>query len=290
MPITPADVERALAHSPDSVRVTYSDRDTLLYAVAVGLGRDPLDENALRYTSEINGQRVVPTTATVLARNAVRSQDVLRSKMNYAKLLHGEQRLRLHRPLPSAGEFDINTRIVGVYDKGKDKGALVLTESGAVLPDGEPLFTVGSTSFYRGDGGFGGTAEGAPTPHALPRRKPDTVCTLPQRPEQALIYALCGDRNPLHRDPVAARRSGFERPILHGLCSYGIACHAVLDQVVNYDATRILSFDARFSAPVYPGEAQTVDLWLDDDVVSFRVRVADREVIAINNGRCRIRI
>ena len=286
MPITLADVEAELAREPTPVPASYSDRDVMLYAVAIGMGKDPLDAKELAYTCETVGSRVVPTAATVLARNAPRQGNELARKMNFAMLLHGEQRLTLHQPLPTSAETLVSNRTAGVYDKGEGKGALVVNETDVTLKDGSPLYTVGSTLFYRGDGGFGGTAEGAPVPHALPERAPDLSCELPQREDQALIYALCGDRNPLHRDPAAAKKGGFDIPILHGLCSYGIACHAVLKSVLDYDETRMKRFDVRFSAPVFPGETQVADIWVDGDVVSFRVRVKERDVVTINNGKC----
>ena len=288
MPITLTDVEEALAIEPVEVPVSYTDRDTLLYAVAIGMGKDPLDANELPYVCETQGDRVVPSAATVLTRGASRGQDPLRSKMNFALLLHGEQRLTVHRPLPPAADILVSTRTTGVYDKGEAKGALVTNDTEVKLASGEPLCTLGSTSFYRGDGGFGGSAEGAPVPHPIPDREPDLVCDMPQRVEQALIYALCGDRNPLHRDPDAAKKGGFEAPILHGLCSYGIACHAILKHVLDYDHTRMKTFDVRFSSPAYPGETQTIELWRDGDVISFRVRIKERDVVSINNGRCEI--
>ncbi len=286
MPITVADAKEALAQPPIEWQSRYSDRDTLLYAVAIGMGKDPLDARELEYVNETSGERVVPTAATVLARGAPRGRGSLTGKMNFALLLHGEQRLTLHRPLPQAAELALSSRITGVYDKGEGKGALVVNETSARLASGEPLFTLGSTSFYRGDGGFGGDSEGAPLPHPLPERPPDTVCELSERRDQALIYALCGDRNPLHRDPRAARRAGFDMPILHGLCSYGIACHAVLKHLLDYDQTRITGFDVRFSAPVFPGETHQVEMWRDGGVISFRTRIKERNVIAINNGKC----
>lgn len=286
MPITVQDVEAALARAPEAVPAAYSDRDTMLYAVAIGMGKDQLDEKELAFTCETVGTKVVPTAATVLARTAARRQDPLRSKMNYSLLLHGEQRLTLHRPLPNSAEILVSNRTTGVYDKGAGKGALVVNETDVTLTDGTPLYTLGSTSFYRGDGGFGGSADGAPVPHALPDREPDTICELPQRQDQALIYALCGDRNPLHRDPAAATKAGFDVPILHGLCSYGIACHGVLKAVLDYDESRMKRFDVRFSSPVFPGETQVVEIWVDGNVVSFRVRIKERDLVSINNGLC----
>ncbi len=288
MPVTLADVEEALALPREEVPGSYTDRDSLLYAVAIGMSKDPLDENELAYTCESMGSSVVPTAATVLSRTdrPPANRQTLMSKMNFTMLLHGEQRLEVHQPLPPAAEILVDNGIVGVYDKGEGKGALVVNETRVKLADGSPLFTMGSTLFYRGDGGYGGTAEGAPVPHTMPDREPDTTCELPQRVDQAMVYALCGDRNPLHRDPGIAKKAGFDVPILHGLCSYGIACHGVLKTMCDYDASRMKSFDVRFSSPVFPGETHIIEMWKDDDVVSFRTRIKERDVIAINNGRC----
>jgi acyl dehydratase len=288
MAITQADVDAALAETSEAQPGSYSDRDSLLYAVAIGMGRDPLDTRELEYVCETVGDRVVPTAATVLSR-AHRPSGAgtsLLGKMNFALMLHGEQRLVVHQPLPPAAETLVSNRTTGVFDKGDGKGALVTTETAVTLADGGPLFTLGSTLFFRGDGGFGGRSDGAPVPHALPERAPDAVCEMPGREDQAMVYALCGDRNPLHRDPEFAKKAGFDRPILHGLCSYGIACHAVLKTLLDYDQTRITGFDVRFSSPVYPGETQVVEMWQDDDVISFRVRIKERDVVSINNGRC----
>lgn len=290
MGITLEDVEQALAEAPTEAEGEYTDRDSLLYAVAIGMGKDPLDEKELEYVCETVGNRVVPTAATVLTRTRRSGggggRPGLMSKMNYTLMLHGEQRLTIHEPLPPAAEIVASSRLTGVYDKGEGKGALVTNETSVRKADGTPLYTLGSTMFYRGDGGFGGSSEGAPVPHALPDRDPDVVCEMPQREDQAMVYALCGDRNPLHRDPGIAKQAGFDKPILHGLCSYGIACHAVLKACLDYDQTRVKQFDVRFSSPVFPGETQVLEAWQDDDVISFRVRIKERDVVSINNGKC----
>ena len=291
MPITVQDVEAALAQEPEQLPGGYSDRDSLLYAVAIGMGRDPLDAKELEYVCETVGSRVVPTAATVLSRTrrpAGATGVSLMSKMNFALMLHGEQRLQIHQPLPVAAEVLVSGRTTGVYDKGEGKGTLVTNETTATLEDGSPLYTLGATMFFRGDGGFGGQSDGAPVPHPLPDREPDAICEMPGRKDQAMVYALCGDRNPLHRDPEFAKRAGFDVPILHGLCSYGIACHAVLKTMLDYDQTRMTGFDVRFSAPVFPGETQVVEMWKDDNVISFRVRIKERDVISINNGKCTV--
>ena len=290
MPITVADVEAELSQQPEQAPGSYTDRDSLLYAIAIGLGRDPMDPKELEYVCETVGNRVAPTAATVLSPPnwlGGNSQSLM-SKMNFAQMLHGEQRLALHQPLPAAAETLVSTRTTGVYDKGEGKGALLISETDVKLSDGSPLVTLGFTLFYRADGGFGGQSEGAPVPHPLPEREPDAVCEMPGRIDQAILYALCGDRNPLHRDPEFARKAGFDRPILHGLCSYGIACHAVLKTMLDYDQSRITGFDVRFSAPVFPGETQIVDLWQDGKVISFRVRIKERGVVSVNNGKCTI--
>ena len=291
MPITMQDVERTLSQEPVELAGGYTDRDSLLYAVAIGMGRDPLDAQELEYVCETMGDRVVPTAATVLSSTnepAPVDADHIMLKMNFALMLHGEQRLQIHNPLPPATETLVSNRTTGVYDKGADKGALLTSETAVKLADGSPLYTLGTTMFFRGDGGFGGTSDGAPVPHTLPERKPDAICEMPGRRDQAMIYALCGDRNPLHRDPGIAKQAGFDIPILHGLCSYGMACHAVLKTMLDYDQTRMKGFDVRFSAPVLPGETQVVEMWQDDNVISFRVRLKERDLICINNGKCTI--
>jgi acyl dehydratase len=291
MAITVADVEQALAQESEPLPGGYTDRDSLLYAVAIGMGRDPLDPKELEYVCETVGNRVVPTAATVLSRTSrpAATRASLTSKMNFALMLHGEQRLTIHQPLPPAAETLVSGRTTGVYDKGEGKGTLVTSETDVTLADGSPLYTLGSTMFFRGDGGFGGQSNGAPVPHPLPDRVPDAVCEMPGRADQAMVYALCGDRNPLHRDPDFAKKAGFDVPILHGLCSYGIACHAVLKTMLDYDQTRVTGFDVRFSAPVFPGEIQVVEMWQDGNVISFRVRIKERDVVSINNGKCTVK-
>ena len=309
MAITLQDVEQALAQAQQEVPGNYSDRDSLLYAVAIGMGRDPMDRKELAYVCETMGEAVVPTAATVLSRPSRSSAPAgggaagggggggggggfgsgMMAKMNFTLMLHGEQRLQLHQPIPRAADILISSGTTGVYDKGPGKGALVTNETVVKLASGAPLFTLGSTLFFRGDGGFGGSATGAPEPHVLPTRSPDAVCEMPGRSDQAFVYALCGDRNPLHRDLDVAKRAGFDAPILHGLCSYGIACHAVLKTMLDYDAAAVTGFDVRFSTPVYPGETQVVEMWRDGNVISFRVRLKERNVVSINNGKCTVR-
>jgi acyl dehydratase len=279
----PMNYDHLMSLATEGERHEYSDRETILYALGVGMGRDPLGEAELDYVYERGALKTVPTLASVLTRSALLRD----SGFDYSKVLHGEQRLALHRPLPPSGQLIADSRVVAAYDKGPDKGAVILTETSVrSVADGAPLFTVGSTVFARGDGGFGGPAGSGPEPHRLPERAPDLVVALETRPDQALLYRLSGDRNPLHADPALARRVGFPAPILHGLCTYGTACRAVLQSVCGYDHTRITGFDVRFSSPVYPGETIATEIWVDGKIVSFRCRVAARDVTVINNGKC----
>jgi acyl dehydratase len=261
---------------------SYKDRDTMLYALGIGFGRDPLNEAELPFVYE-NGLRTIPTLSTVVSWG---SAIIGRSGINYLYVLHGEQRLTVHRPLPVAAEILADERIAGTFDKG-EKGAIVLIEKTLRLKDsGEKLCTLVATTVARRDGGFGGPKEGAPEPHPIPSRAPDLVHACDTRPDQAFLYALSGDRNPLHRDPKVAKLAGFPRPILHGLCTYGTACRAIISTVCAYDPDRIVGFDARFSAPVFPGETIVTEMWTDGRVVSFRSKVKERDLVVINNGKC----
>lgn len=262
---------------------SYTDRETMLYALGIGFGRDPLNEAELPFVYE-NGLRTIPTLATVIAWG---SAIMGRTGINYLMVLHGEQRLTVHRPLPVAAEIEADERVTGAFDKGKDKGAFVIIEKTLRLKgSGEKLCTLSATTVARGDGGFGGPKEGAPEPHMLPTRAPDLVHACDTRPDQTFLYALSGDRNPLHRDPKIAKLAGFPRPILHGLCTYGTACRAIIATVCKYDADRIVGFDARFSAPVFPGETVVTEMWVDGRIVSFRSKLKERDVVVINNGKC----
>lgn len=279
----PINYDALMQLKTEGAEFRYGDRETMLYAQGVGFGRDPLNEKELPFVYE-NGLRAVPTMATVFAWG---HSPIARSGVNFMMLVHGEQRLTLHKPLPAYGEIVADERIVGAWDKGKDKGALIVSEK--AIRDkktGEKLCTLQGSAFCRGDGGFGGPKEGAPEPHPLPARTPDLVHEADTRPDQAFLYALSGDRNPLHRDPGFARMAGFPRPILHGLCTYGTACRSILSSLCDYDPAKITGFDARFSAPVFPGETIVTEMWVDGSVASFRSRVKEREVVCLNNGKC----
>ncbi len=267
----------------DAEPISWKDRDAMLYALGIGLGSDPLNEHELPFVYE-NGLKAVPTLATVLATTAGYSRLIARSGINFARVVHGEQSVELPQPLAPEGEAVAASRIAAVYDKG-ERGAILIVETVLKGADGAPIATLRASIFARADGGFGGSSEGEAEPHKAPDRPADLSLDIPTRPDQALLYRLCGDRNPLHADPAFAKMVGFPRPILHGLCTFGITCRAVMQAYGDFDPKAVRSHQARFSAPVFPGETVTVDLWRDDGTVSFEARVKDREAVVIKNGK-----
>ncbi len=280
---------------------TYGDKDVMLYALGIGLGADPMNETELPFVYE-RGLKVVPTAATVLAagggggraaraaaQEAANPPGFRVSQLNFLMVVHGEQKVELHKPLPTTGTFTAEGRTIGAFDKGEGKGAVVVNETVWTDEKGEKVATLTGSTFARGDGGFGGPSEGAPEPHPVPTRAADLSVDIATREDQALLYRLNGDRNPLHSDPDVAKRAGFPRPILHGLCTYGITCRAVLQAITGYDPDQILSHQARFSAPVFPGDVITVDLWRDGKQISFEARVKARGATVIKNGLTMLR-
>jgi acyl dehydratase len=278
------DYDRLLALRIPDVEHRYTRRDTILYALGVGLGADPLDPDQLRFVYEPDLQ-ALPTMAVVLAYPGFWVRD-LDCGIDWVRVVHGEQGLHLHKPLPPEGHVVGETRVIEVIDKGPGKGALVYTARQVFdKATGDLLAGLTQTIFCRSDGGFGGPPRQAAPAHALPDRLPDRVCILPTLPQAALLYRLSGDYNPLHADPAIAREAGYDRPILHGLATYGVAGHTLLKSVCAYDPARIASIDARFSAPAFPGEAIRIELWLDGAEVSFRAIAVERETVVLNNGK-----
>ena len=265
----------------DEEHLVWNDLRAMLYALGIGLGSDPLNENELPFVYE-NGLKAVPTFATVIT---FPIRTLASSGVNMARVVHGEQSVTIHRTVPPEGEAIGISRVAAAYDKGADKGAVLIIDTELKTPAGEPMVTLRSSIFARGDGGFGGPADGEEKPHKVPGRTPDLSLDFSTRPDQALLYRLSGDRNPLHADPAFAKMVGFPRPILHGLCTYGITCRAVMQAYTDFDPAPIRSHQARFSAPLFPGETVTVDLWRDGAVVSFEARVKDRDATVIKNGR-----
>jgi acyl dehydratase len=265
---------------------SYSERDTMLYALGTGFGSDPMDTEELGFVYE-QELKTAPTQGTVIAWDR---DWVPRSGIDWPKVVHGDQRLLIHRPLPASATVTADTRVTEVLDKGKNVGAVVRVETRIRdAATGEALCTTTSGFFARGDGGFSASAMKGPAFHAIPARSPDAVLDARTHPNQALIYRLSGDRNPLHAIPAVARNAGFPRPVLHGLCIYGFACRAVLRAMCDLDPTRIAEFDARFSAPMFPGEALRVEMWKDENIVSFRARSIERGSIVLDNGRALLR-
>lgn len=265
----------------------YTERDTILYALGVGLGSDPLDRRQLPFVYE-QGLKALPTYPVVLGYPGFWLKDA-GAGVDWVKLVHGEQSLRLHRPIPAAGAVVGRTRVKAIVDKGKDKGALVYQER--LVTDqatGELLASIGSVSFCRADGGFGGGDEAPPPPPAVPEGPPEAVCDLPTLPQAALIYRLSGDYNPLHADPEVAAKGGFPRPILHGLCTYGVAAHALLRTYCEYNPSALTEISVRFSSPVYPGETIRTEMWRRGDRVLFRARSVERDVVVLNNCVARL--
>jgi len=280
------DYHKALALDIPAVEQTFTERDTMLYALGLGLGSDPLDEADLRYVYE-KGLRVFPTMPVAQAFVSLRAIDL---GIDYTKMVHGEQSLRLHAPLPVAGTLVGKTRVTEIVDRGAGKGALVYLERELrERSTGALLATAGMSAFCRADGGFGGPVTEGPAPHKLPERTADAQVDIPTVPQAALIYRLSGDLNPLHADPGVARKAGFDRPILHGLATFGIVARAVVSDVLGHDGSRLESFAGRFSAPVFPGETIRVELWRDGEAVSARASSVQRGTVVFNNGRATLR-
>jgi acyl dehydratase len=259
MPINP----EAVGSRSEPARRTWTSKDSLIYALGVGAGaEDPLTE--LEFTTENSqdvAQRALPTMAVVLGNVGAGLGSI--GTFNPALLVHGEQGVSLARELPPEGELESVTELVGIYDKGS--GAVVVTESTATLvADGQPLFTTRSALFIRGEGGWGGD-RGPSSKFAAPEREPDHEVAYPTRIDQALLYRLSGDRNPLHSDPKFAAMAGFDRPILHGLCTYGFTGRGLLHALCGGDPALFRSMTGRFSSPVFPGEPLTVRIWVEGE-------------------------
>ena len=278
MPIDPG---RLMAFEIPEVRQDYTPRDSAFFGLSVGLGQDPMDRRQLPYVGGLKDDiRVMPAIANVLGHPGFWLEDPA-TGVDATRVLHGEQGMTLYAPIPPQGTITARTRVTGLADKG-EKGALLYSEK--LIRDaatGQALATCRSTTVLRGEGGFGGSPRRAEPPHTLPETDPDHLFDTPTRPEQALLYRWNGDFNPLHLDPVAAGRAGFDRPILHGLCTFGFAAHALLAILCDYDSSRFGSMDGRFTSVVYPGETLRTEIWNDG---SFRTRVVARDVTVIGNG------
>lgn len=266
-----------IARQPIETRHRLTAKDTILYALGVGA-----DELAFTFEAEL---AALPTMAVTLAYPGFFWQRP-EFGADWQRILAGEQSVTIHRPLPAEGYFVGRTRFEGIEDKGPDKGAVVLVSRTIEDEAGTLYATDRRTAFLRGDGGCSSAGAPLPRPEPVPDgREPDAVVAIATAPNQALIYRLSGDLNPLHIEPDVARRAGFARPILHGLCSYGVAGRALLRVAADNDPTRLRRLDARFSAPVYPGETIETRIWRTDEKrVRFECWVAERSVQVLSHG------
>ena len=281
------DPQKILSWKFPEIEHAYTEKDTIIYALGLGCGSEPGEADDLKFVYE-RGLLALPTMAVVLAYpgNWLESKE---STADYSKVLHGEQYLTLHRPLPPSGAVVGKTRVTNLLDKGKEKGAVLYVERRIVdKASGTPIATMTSAAVLRGDGGFGGKPGPQPEPHKLPEGAPTRHVDIKTAPNAALIYRLSGDKNPLHADPKAAAAGGFKTPILHGLCTYGVAGRAIVKACCGGDPARLTGLQVRFSAPVFPGETIRTEMWPDASQVSFRARVVERDVVVLNNGLAKL--
>jgi len=261
MPINP---DVAIGADLGDVTFSWTESDVLLYHLGIGAGSragDNLDPRALRYTLDDENLQVLPSfgiVAPTFHDTDPPPLDLPGCDITLSQVVHGAQEISVRRPLPTSGTATLRRRISDVWDKGR--AAVIWQEGTALDAAGEELWTVRSSIFVKGEGGWGGD-RGRSTTVEIPDRKPDTDTSYDVTPQQALLYRLCGDRNPLHADPEFARAAGFPAPILHGLCSYGIVLRTVTDDLLGGDAARVGSFSARFAGVVFPGETIRVQAW-----------------------------
>ena len=277
MPINPD----AVGTTSEPYQTSWTSKDALLYAVGIGAGAGELP-----FTTENSidiDQQVFPTFPVVIPSGGGVLRDI--GTFNPAMLVHGEQRVTLHKPIPPDGSATTTSRIVGIYDKGK--AAVVATETTAIDPTGQPLFTTYFSAFIRGEGGWGGDRGPGGARNEPPERAADHAVTYQTSPDQAFVYRLSGDRNPLHTDPKFAAMGGFDRPILHGLCTYGFTGRALLHTLAGSDPARFHHIEGRFSSPVMPGDALTVSMWrTGDGEAVFQTATGDGTVV-IDQGLVR---
>lgn len=279
----PIDVDKAVGATFAPTTYGWSDRDVILYHLALGAGDPPTDEHELRYAYEgdlhvLPSFGTIPPFGTMMSLTTVEGIDI-----NLASILHGEQEIEIHRPIPTTGQVSQEGRVIDIFDKGK--GALIVMEIVSTdQKSGEPMFTNRSSIFVRGEGGFGGDS-GPAVSSTVPDREPDHVVESPTMPQQALLYRMSsGDLNPLHADPGFALFAGFERPILHGLCTYGIALKAVVDHALGHEPSRVAAYKTRFSGAVYPGETVVTRIWETEEGVALEAVTAERGELVLSNG------
>jgi acyl dehydratase len=260
----PINLDEALGAELEPVEFSWTSSDVQLYHLGLGAGADPMNPHELSYLVDDTPQ-VLPTFGSVVASFHATEPPKVRFPgidIELNKVLHASEAVTVPAPLPASGSARSVTRFTEIWDKGK--AAVIVSETSVTDLDGNPLWSQRRSIFARGEGGFGG-GRGPSTSVAPPDRTPDMEVPLPILPQQALLYRLCGDRNPLHSDPETAAAAGFPRPILHGLCTYGITCKAIVDAVLDSDVSRIGSYGARFAGVAYPGEMLLARIWQEDD-------------------------
>jgi acyl dehydratase len=278
----PIDPERALGATLPERTFSWTASDVLLYHLGIGAGDDPVDPRELHYAYE-DELRVLPTfgvVAPTLRDTEPPKVELPGIDVDLASVLHGSQEITAAGPLPVTGIGVARGRIADLHDKGS--AAVIVQETEVSDEHGTPLWTARSSIFARGEGGFGGP-RGSASRMALPSRAPDVELLTPTLPQQALWYRLCGDRNPLHADPGFAARAGFDRPILHGLCTWGMVCKAVVDALLDGDVTQVRGYRARFAGIVFPGETLRTQVWRTDEefvLVTTALDRADAPVLA----------
>ncbi|MDE0231797.1 MAG: MaoC/PaaZ C-terminal domain-containing protein [bacterium] len=278
----PIDVEAALASELPARNFSWDEDRVILYQLGLGAGSPPTDPRELSYAYE-GDLAVLPSFGTIAASTSMAAIGAARGvDINWALLLHGEQDLEIERPIPPSGEVVSRPRIAHIYDKGR--AALMVVEvTSTDRRTGELLFTNRASLFIRGEGGWGGDP-GPKAGHQAPSRSPDHIVRSPTLPQQALLYRLSGDKNPLHADPAFAALGGFDRPILHGLCTYGIVCKAAVDAVLGGDPARARRYRARFTGVVFPGETVVTRMWEEEEKVLLEASVEGREGTVLSNA------
>ena len=260
----PIDLDAALGAELEPVEFSWTSNDIQLYHLALGAGSDPMDPRELRYLTDGTPQ-VLPTFSSVAASFHMTEPPRVSFpgiEIELSRVLHASEGVTVPAPLPPGGSARATTRITDIWDKGK--AAVILNETTVTDPDGVVLWTTKRSIFARGEGGFGGE-RGPSTSVWTPDRAPDVEIDIPVLPQQALLYRMCGDRNPLHSDPGFASAAGFPRPILHGLCTYGMTCKALVDTLLDGDTAGVGSYGARFAGVVFPGETIRASVWRDGD-------------------------
>ena len=277
----PINYETLMNFTIPDVHHTLTKREAAFYALSCGFGADPMDEAQLDYVDFDRELKIVPSMPVVLGYLPGFIADP-RTGIDHVKVVHGDQSVEWLGPLETGQNVICRNRIVSLIDKGEGRGALmVMLRDITDASTGAALAKTTATIVLRGDGGFGGPSGPVPVPVITPERAPDLIVDLPTRPEQALYYRFNGDDNPLHAAPKFAAMAGFPRPILHGLCTFGVVTHALLKAVCNYNPSHLTKFGCRFSAPVFPGETIRTEIWADG---FFRARVVERDVVVVSNG------